>query len=254
VFMTLQGCDVRISRRSAGAYPVTPCHLGHCASAPACRATIDDRREWLIRTILPRVDRAFVLNPELANYVPGAQFLPYASVDVEAIAPTWPAVDGPIRVVHAPSDEGINGSALITRALERLQSRYPVELTVVRGVPHERALTLYRSADLVVDQVLAGWYGGLAVEAMAMGKPVACYIRDEDLSVVPEAMRAQLPLVRVHPDTLEADLAAAFERRAEWPGLGRRSREFVLQWHHPRTIAAAMLRAYERPELPVEIG
>jgi hypothetical protein len=254
VFMTFQGCDVRISRRSDAAYEVTPCHLGRCASAPACRATYDDRRERMIRTVLPLVDRAFVLNPELASYVPGAQFLPYASVDLDAIEPAPPAVDGPIRIVHAPSDEGIKGSPLIVRAIERLAARHPIELTVVKGVPHEEALRLYRSADLVIDQVLAGWYGGLAVEVMAMGKPVACYVRDEDLGVIPPAMRDQLPLVRVHPATLEADLEAALARRAEWPEWGRRSRDFALRWHHPRTIAAAMLRTYERPELPVEVA
>src|SRR4051812_37870634 len=61
VFMTLQGCDVRVSRRSAERYSVTPCHLGECAAAPVCRSTLDDRREQLVRDILPLVDRVFVL-------------------------------------------------------------------------------------------------------------------------------------------------------------------------------------------------
>ena len=74
----------------------------------------------------------------------------------------------------------------------------------------------------MIDQVLAGWYGGFAVEAMAMGKPVACYIRDEDLAVIPTGMRRQLPLVRVHPDTLEQDLEAAIAQRASWPSGGQR--------------------------------
>lgn len=253
VFMTLQGCDVRVSRRSADRYSVTPCHLGECAAAPVCRATLDDRREELVRTILPLVDRVFVLNPELARYVPGAQFLPYASVDVEALTPIWPTAQGPIRIVHAPSDATIKGSARIIEAVERLKSRHPIEFTLVEGVPHERALELYRSADLVVDQVLTGWYGGFAVEVMAMGKPVACYIRDEDLDVLPAGMRNQLPLVRLHPDTLERDLEAAIAQRDLWQDWGSRSREFVQRWHDPRRIAAAMLRAYEQPEHVLEV-
>ena len=245
VFMTLQGCDVRVSRESADRYAVTPCHLGECVAAPVCRSTLDDRREELVRTVLPLVDRVFVLNPELARYVPNARFMPYASVDVEAFEPVPPRADGPARILHAPSDEGIKGSARIVAAVERLKERHPVELVIVKDIPHERALELYRSADLVIDQVLAGWYGGFAVEAMAMGKPVACYLRDEDLGVLPPAMRSDLPLVRVHPDTLEDDLEAALVQRAQWPEWGARAREFVLRWHHPRTIAADMLRAYE---------
>src|SRR5262245_35891641 len=53
VVMTLQGCDVRISRRSAELFPVTPCHFGHCSAAPTCREVIDDQREHLVRSILP---------------------------------------------------------------------------------------------------------------------------------------------------------------------------------------------------------
>jgi glycosyltransferase involved in cell wall biosynthesis len=254
IFMTLQGCDVRISRRSAAAYAVTPCHLGNCASAPLCRATIDDARESLIADVLPYVDRSFVLNPELAQYVPGAQFLPYASVDVDRFVPAPPSTQGRIRIVHAPSDEGIKGSPLIVDAIEQLKGRYPIDLTIVKGVPHAKALELYRSADLVIDQVLTGWYGGLAVEAMALAKPVACFIRDEDLAVIPYDMRRQLPLVRVHPQTLAADLEAAIANRESWPAWGEASREFVLRWHHPRRIASAMLRSYERPELAVEVS
>ena len=253
VFMTLQGCDVRISRRGSEQYLITPCHLGQCAAAPTCRAVLDDRREDLVERILPLVDRVFVLNPELARYAPTADFLPYASVDVEALEPAWPANDGRIRIVHAPSDEGIKGSPRIIEAVERLQRRHSIDFTVVKGVPHDRAMELYRAADIVIDQVLTGWYGGFAVELMAMGKPVGCYIRDEDLDVLPAAMRAELPLVRLHPDTLERDLEGAIEQRARWREWGRQSRDYVLRWHHPRKIAAAMLRAYAQPDAAMEI-
>jgi len=245
VFMTFQGCDVRVSRKSAERYAVTPCHLGECAAAPTCRELLDDRRIASVEAVMPFVDRVFVLNPELVRYVPGATFLPYASVDVDAFERLWPAPGSTIRIVHAPSDEGIKGSARIAKAVERLARRYPIDFRVVRGLPHAEALELYRSADLVIDQVLAGWYGGLAVEVMAMGKPVAAYIRDEDLDVLPTGMREDLPIVRLHPSTLEADLAEAIETRDQWRELGVRSYEYARRWHHPREIAREMLRNYE---------
>ena len=65
--------------------------------------------------------------------------------------------------------------------------------------PHAEAMKLYAQADLVIDQLLAGWYGGFAVETMAMGKPVVCYIRAEDLQFVPPAMVAELPLIPARP-------------------------------------------------------
>jgi len=247
VFMTLQGCDVRVSELSAARNAFTPCHAGHCPAVPVCRSTLDAQRQALIREVLPKVHRVFVLNPELVHYVPGAVFLPYASVDVEAIEPIWPKPDGPAVILHAPSDEGIKGSRLIVAALERLQQRMPIEFVLVKGLPHAEAMQLYQRADLVIDQVLAGWYGGFAVEAMAMGKPVACYIREADLCYIPETMRAELPFIRLTPETIEADVAAALARRAEWPQWGQQARAFVLRWHHPRRLAEAMIRAYQDP-------
>ena len=40
-----------------------------------------------------------------------------------------------------------------------------------------KALKIYEEADIVIDQVLIGWYGGFGVEVMKMGKPLAVYIR-----------------------------------------------------------------------------
>ncbi|HEV3262028.1 MAG TPA: glycosyltransferase [Gemmataceae bacterium] len=247
IFMTLQGCDVRLSDRSAARNAFTPCHQGRCQAVPVCRASLDRRRRHLIEHILPAVDRVFVLNPELYHYVPGSVFLPYASVDVEAFIPAWPKEGGTAVVLHAPTDESIKGSGLIIEAVERLKKRIPLEFVLVKGVSHQEALALYRRADLVIDQVLAGWYGGFAVEAMAMGKPVACYIRQEDLGCVPPAMRAELPVIRLTPATVEADLEAALLQRDRWPQWGRRARDFVLRWHHPRGLAAAMIAAYQDP-------
>jgi len=248
VFMTLQGCDVRLSDRTAEIDPWAPCHLGRCSSAAACRASLDRSRRHLIESVLPLADRVFVLNPDLARHVPGALFMPYASVDVGTASVREPARTEAVTLLHAPSDPTIKGTSLIVEAVERLKRRFPIRFVTVAGLPHEEAMKQYEQADLVIDQVLCGWYGGLAVEAMAMGKPVACYVRDDDLRFVPAAMAAEIPLVRVTPATLEGDLAAALERRQEWPEWGRRSRDYVLRWHDPARIAASMVRAYLHPD------
>lgn len=254
VFMTLQGCDVRNSARNSARNEITMCHVGHCPLAENCRAVEDPKRRDLIRRLLPYCHRVFVLNPDLATDVPGAVFLPYANVDVESLTPVGPRTSGPIRLLHAPTDEAIKGTPFLLAALDRLKQRWPIELTLVRGVPHAEALQRYQQADLVIDQLLAGWYGGFAVETMALGKPVAVYLRDSDLRHLPAAMRADLPLLRVQLPTLEADLEGLFRRRAEWPEWGRRARQYVLRWHHPRHIARAMLRAYRDPHSTFDLS
>lgn len=254
VFFTLQGCDVRLAGESNRRNAVTMCReTDGCSVYPTCIASIDARRRRFIERVAPLAHRVFILNPELAHYVPGAIFLPYANVPVEEVEVALPAGKERPLVLHAPSDDSIKGSRAIESSLRELKSEYDFEYIAVRGKPHHEAMALYARADLVIDQVLAGWYGGFAVELMSMGKPVACYLRDEDLAVLPSTMRAELPLIRLDPRRLTTDLAAAFERRVEWQAIGAASRQYALRWHNPRRLAAAMLGAYKDPESCFEL-
>ena len=73
-------------------------------------------------------------------------------------------------------------------------AQLPVELDIVEGVPHDEARERYARADIVVDQLNAGWHGVFALEAMALGKPVV---------TLPEAGRRRAErrgLRRPHPD------------------------------------------------------
>jgi hypothetical protein len=83
---------------------------------------------------------------------------------------------------------------------------------------------------------------------MAMGKPVACYIREQDMRFVPKAIRDDMPILRINPGRLVEDLAAILERRAEWQEVGKRSLRYVERWHNPDHIAKAMLEAYRSPD------
>jgi len=249
IFFTLQGCDVRLAGESNRHNAVTMCRPADgCSSYGQCIAHIDNQRRKLINDVLPLADRVFYLNPELGHYVPRATFLPYSSVAVEQIAPT----QGPKRskplILHAPSDDSIKGSPLIESALRELACHYDFEYVAVRGKAHDVAMKLYTEADLVIDQVLAGWYGGFAVELMSMGKPVVCYLREQDLGFLPTAMRAELPLLTVDSRRLAEDLARILDRRSEWADVGEASRRYVLRWHNPRRIAAAMVASYRDPK------
>lgn len=248
VFMTLQGCDVRLAGEGNKRNEWTMCAPGRCSAYQTCIDMLDSRRRYLIQRILPLFDRVFYLNPELGHLVGDGHFLPYANVEIEKFEPIYPTQVGRPRIVHAPSDGSIKGTSLILDALEQLKTRYDFDLIVVEKKTHEEALALYRSADLAIDQVLAGWYGGFAVEMMAMGKPVACYIREQDMKFVPQAMKDDMPILNIDPGRLVDDLAAMFEKRATWHDVGRQSRRYVERWHNPDRIAQAMLDAYRSPD------
>ena len=61
------------------------------------------------------------------------------------------------------------------------------DLELVEGLHHDEAFERYRAADIVVDQLNAGWYGLFAIEAMALGKPVVTFLHDEAVRRTEEA-------------------------------------------------------------------
>jgi predicted glycosyltransferase len=103
----------------------------------------------------------------------------------------------------------------------------------------------YRHADLMIDQLLLGWYGGLAVECMALGVPVISYVRPSDLRQIPAGMQADLPVIGADRHTLDAVLKEWLTvRRRELPDVGVRSRKFVETWHNPVEIARLLAQDY----------
>jgi glycosyltransferase involved in cell wall biosynthesis len=251
VFFTLQGCDVRLAGESTLRNEFTPCRQDACTLFAACIERWDDVRKHFISEVLPKVDRAFFLNPELGHFLGGkAEFLPYSSFEIGDYEVTPPNLGRRPRIIHAPTDSAIKGTPAILQAIAALRSKYQFEFILIQNMTHEQALRAYQSADVVIDQVLAGWYGGFAVEVMAMGKPVMCYLRERDFQFVPAEMIADMPIINVRPDNLENDIASVLERHAEWPELSRRSRRFVEKWHNPKAIAAAMIDAYGNPRAP----
>jgi glycosyltransferase involved in cell wall biosynthesis len=115
---------------------------------------------------------------------------------------------------------------------------------LVEDVPHASVQQMLREADIVVDQLLLGWYGGVAVEAMALGRPVVAHLHGPDLARLPQQMRADLPVMDATPETLDDVLRTLAARDLD--ELGRQSRGYVEQWHDPSRIAAKLGEIYER--------
>jgi glycosyltransferase involved in cell wall biosynthesis len=106
---------------------------------------------------------------------------------------------------------------------------------------------MYAGATVLVDQLLCGWYGGVAVEAMALGIPVVAYLNEKHLQEIPSAMRAEIPIVSATPETVGDVLAKLLQNRGWRRELSERGKSYVLRWHHPVKIARRMLEIYQDP-------
>ena len=208
----------------------------------------DARRRRVIEHFDAHADLIYTVNPDLLQVLPErARFVPYAHVDARGIRPSGTRQhSGPPVIVHAPTHRGVKGTRHILAACERLAAEgRRFELRLVEGMSRESALAVYQEADLLIDQLLLGWYGGVAVEFMAMGKPVACYVRPSDLDGIPPAMRDALPIIGITPESVHAVLADWLERPpSAWQRLGQQSRGFVERWHDPERIARQLARDY----------
>lgn len=205
---------------------------------------------WKRRTIAGFARHAplhYALNPDLLHLLPErARFLPYASFDPASVTPRPPGGEAPLLFAHAPSHRGAKGTRHVLAAAETLRAEgHAFQLDLIEGLPRAEALARYAACDVVVDQLLAGWYGGLAVEAMALAKPVLAFLRAGDLGLVPPDFAAALPVLSAGP----AEIADAMRRlllmpRAELRALGLRGRAFVEHWHDPKRVAARTLADY----------
>jgi glycosyltransferase involved in cell wall biosynthesis len=120
------------------------------------------------------------------------------------------------------------------------------DFRLVEGVTQLEAKALYQQADLVVDQLLLWGYGGLAVEAMALGRPVIAHLREDDLAFLPPEMHAEIPVISADPATIYDVLKELLTtRRSELAEIGRRSRAYVTRWHDPKGIAEEVVADYE---------
>jgi len=133
-------------------------------------------------------------------------------------------------------------------AVERLRAEgLKFDFRLVEGLTQLEARKLYEQADLVIDQLLAGWYGGFAVEAMALGKPVICYLRRRDFAFLPAKMAEELPLIEANPHSITSVLRDWLQRSSiQRRERGRMGRLFVEKWHNPQHIARRLLEDYRQ--------
>lgn len=213
--------------------------------------TLDGQKQRSIAMFSRYADQIFTLNPDLLpGLPPGSEFLPYASVDLKEWQPPETRTE-PHRftIIHAPTHRAAKGTPYIIEAVRRLQEedQLDFDFILVEGMSREEAKRIYFQADLLIDQLVIGWYGGLAVELMALGKPVVAHLHEDDLQRIPPAMSSELPIIpATHEDIYAVLKTLLTKRRHQLAALGAQGRIFVEHWHDPLKIARQMKDVYER--------
>lgn len=188
-----------------------------------------------------RADAQVVGSYDAIQWVPEAEVIP-PGIDLGAYPPVPPSERARPVILHAPSSRRRKGTEHVIAACAGLDA----DLEIVEGLRHDEARKRYVTADIVVDQLNSGWYGLLAIEAMALGKPVVGYIHDEAARRTEEAFGVRLPIISATKETLADTLRRLVADPAERRRIGEESRAYVERVHDVETVADRLLDLYAR--------
>lgn len=146
-----------------------------------------------------------------------------------------------LLIVHAPTSPEIKGTSYILKAVEELKEKYDFNFKLVQNISHDQAIKIYEKADIIIDQILCGGYGVFAVEAMAMGKPVICWIDD----FMKEKYPKELPIISANPDTIKEKIKYAIKNKDMLKEIGIQGRMYVERYHDMNIISKNMLQIYK---------
>ncbi|MEP7196483.1 MAG: hypothetical protein ABI851_08175 [Saprospiraceae bacterium] len=214
-----------------------------------------NRRLQKIKKVDRYAHHIFAVNPDLMNFLPErTSFLPYTMCNFYTIEKVNKRFDKEnFTIVHAPTNRMVKGTEFIEKALVKLREIYPfVQIVYVENVTNAEALEIYKTADLLIDQVIIGWYGGLAVEVMRMGIPVACYLREEDFHFVPEEMISDLKnaIIQISPLNIVEPIQKLIEDRKKLSEYAEHGFNYVTKWHDPLRVAQKVVEVYSRTLKP----
>jgi glycosyltransferase involved in cell wall biosynthesis len=195
--------------------------------------------------VLGRAADAVLGSADLVEDLPRVDGMYPFPIDMDEWRPVEPPEDDTVRVVHAPNHPHYKGTRYVTAAVEQLQADgEPVELVLVQGMPSDEARRLYEQADVAVDQLLIGAYAQFAIECMALGRPVVCYLNPRFAAHHPEW--ADAPIVSATPDTIVEELRRLVTDEALRSELGSRGPEYVRRNHSLDVVGEQLDAVYRR--------
>lgn len=241
IFTTFNGCDIRKKNIMKKVDIQSACYDKNCGNG-SCGLFYDKIKTIKAKQFIKYSQKTFVSTPDLQLFSPNSEILfqpkhTFYNYDYIGISDNQK-----IKIVHAPSNTTIKGTNEIINACEKLKSR--VELILVQNMTNTEALKIYKEADIIIDQLKVGWYGGFAVEVMRMGKPVIAYISDTSFSFINDEIKNNLPIINANINNIDNVLKELINKREKLKYISEKSYEYVNKYHDPIKIASQLYQNY----------
>jgi glycosyltransferase involved in cell wall biosynthesis len=203
---------------------------------------IHRRLSFLSKYIDTAIVQDYEIYPYVKDYYTNIHVLPLAC-NINDFPAAYPDSRKQIpKIIHAPTNRDFKGSAYVEATIENLKQKTTFVYQAVEKMSHQKALQAYREADIVVDQLLCGTYGMLSVEAMAMGKVVVAFIRED----VRKHLPLDLPIVCANPDTLYQVLLDLINDPGRRTQLGHAGHAYVLKYHEIGVVTDQLCKIYQQ--------
>ena len=111
----------------------------------------------------------------------------------------------------------------------------PFELLLAERLPNSEVKRLIKESDIIIDQLIIGWYAMFAIEAMAQAKPVICYLREDLIELFKTAgsieTSEEIPIINSNINSLKSVLRSISENPDILTEKGVESYKFVKKFH-----------------------
>lgn len=250
VVLHFHGCEVRRRATMLAKHRLATC----TECTPFCDPA---RQNRLLAQAHRHADLTFYSTLDLGESVPMGRQLPLA---IEADRWERAALDHPLEdffvrdgvrspvvVAHAPTDfilgewRGIKGTRHLEAAIESLKPEFPqLQYRRIERQPWAGMPEFLSQCDILVDQLMMGAYGLLAIEGMCVRRAVVSYLRDDFQDQLEDC-----PIVSATPTTIAGVLRKLISDPPLRGRLGQLGIDYARMTHDTRAVANLLLDHYQ---------
>jgi glycosyltransferase involved in cell wall biosynthesis len=154
------------------------------------------------------------------------------------------------KILHAPNHRNQKGTNFIISAINDLKSEgFNIELTLAEKKSNSEILKLINQSDLIIDQLVIGWYAMFSIEAMALGKPVVCYLRDDLISLYKNSgliSEDELPIINASPETIKNVIKDSLLGKINLNKFSEKGRTFIEKNHSLAAVGRVFYEANKK--------
>ncbi|CAM3644290.1 glycosyltransferase [Marinicrinis lubricantis] len=208
--------------------------------------------EKSLKTVTSYIDYAVVQDyevyPYVADYFKKVYVLPI-TMDVQSVQTFYPDEEQEVPlVIHAPTNPLFKGTEYVEKAISALQQEgVKFNYKRIEKMSNKEAISMYQKADIVVDQILCGSYGMLAVESMSLGKPVVGYIREDLVDQFWDVP----PICSANPSRVYEVLKELIQNPKLRRLKGQEGRKYAETYHDIRVVCTQLLDIYKEIGAPI---